>query len=167
MAINISVKEFHETDFVLRILDVISKTGANPANIQLELTESIFIENVEDVISKMNTLKSYGLKFALDDFGTGYSSLAYLKRLPLDILKIDRSFVRDILTDANSRAIVQTIISLGMTMNMAIIAEGVEFDEQRVLLASLGCHFYQGYLYGRPLPVEELEQLVLNHPHRV
>ena len=118
-------------------------------------------DNIEEVIAKMTVLKNHGLRFSLDDFGTGYSSLAYLKRLPLDQLKIDRSFVQDILVDASSGAIAQTIISLSRAMGLPVIAEGVETEQQRDFLVGLGCHSFQGYLFSRPLPLEEFERLWL------
>jgi len=138
----------------------VNKFGANPANLELELTENTLVSNFEDVIAKMMELKSLGVRFSLDDFGTGYSSLSYLKRLPLDQLKIDQSFVRDLLVDVNSGAIVQTIISLGHAMGLSVIAEGVEKEEQRDFLAVMGCHAFQGYLISPPLPVENFERLV-------
>jgi EAL domain-containing protein (putative c-di-GMP-specific phosphodiesterase class I) len=119
----------------------------------------MLVDNIEEVIDKMTVLKSHGLRFSLDDFGTGYSSLSYLKRLPLDQLKIDRAFVRDILLDAASGAIAQTLISLGRAMGLSVIAEGVESEEQREFLAGLGCHTYQGFLFGRPVPLQEFEHL--------
>ena len=115
------------------------------------------MNNVEKVIGKMNTLKAKGVGFSLDDFGTGYSSLSYLKRLPLDQLKIDQSFVRDILTDPNDAAIAKMIILLAESLGLAVIAEGVETEAQRDLLAHLGCHAYQGYLFSRPLPLDDFE----------
>lgn len=143
------------------MLEVLHKTGANAQQLKLELTESLLVEKVDEVIAKMSALKAHGVGFSLDDFGTGYSSLAYLRRLPLDQLKIDRSFVRDLLDDPNSAAIAQTIIDLSQTMGLSVIAEGVETEIQRVLLASLGCHAYQGYLFGRPLPIEQLQELLI------
>jgi len=133
-----------QPEFVQQVLSALSRTGANPKNLRLELTESMLVEDIEEVIAKMTELRSHGLRFSLDDFGTGYSSLAYLKRLSLDRLKIDRSFVRDILADSTSRAIAQTIISLGKAMGLSVIAEGVETEEQRSLLTALGCHSFQG-----------------------
>jgi EAL domain-containing protein (putative c-di-GMP-specific phosphodiesterase class I) len=121
----------------------------------------MLVENIEEVIAKMTELKAYGLSFSLDDFGTGYSSLAYLKRLPLGLLKIDRAFVRDMLVDATSGAIAQTIISLGRAMGLSVIAEGVESEEQRGFLAGMGCHTFQGFLYSPPLPIEQFEALLL------
>jgi len=141
-------------------MEVIERTGANPRNLRLELTESILVDNIEDIIAKMAALKSRGLRFSLDDFGTGYSSLAYLKRLPLDQLKIDRSFISDILGDASSAAIAQSIISLSRAIGLPVIAEGVETEEQRVILAGLGCHSFQGFLCSRPVPLDEFELLL-------
>ncbi len=158
IAVNISARQFHQPDFVEQVLSALDRSGANPNNLRLELTESLLVENVEEVIAKMTELKARGLRFSLDDFGTGYSSLAYLKRLPLDQLKIDRSFIRDILTDESSAAIAQTIISLSRAMGLPVIAEGVETEEQREFLTRIGCHAFQGFLYSRPLPLEEFQK---------
>jgi diguanylate cyclase (GGDEF)-like protein/PAS domain S-box-containing protein len=158
LAVNVSARQFRQPDFVDQVLTVLDRTGANPQNLKLELTESMLVDNVEDVITKMTALKSRGLSFSLDDFGTGYSSLSYLKRLPLDQLKIDQSFVRDVLEDPNDVAIAQTIVALGQAMRLSVIAEGVETEEQRDFLASVGCRAYQGYLFGRPLPLEGFER---------
>jgi diguanylate cyclase (GGDEF)-like protein/PAS domain S-box-containing protein len=158
VAINISARQFRQPDFVDHVLAALHRTGADPHNLKLELTESMLVDNIEEVIAKMTQLRTYGLRFALDDFGTGYSSLAYLKRLPLDELKIDRAFVRDILVDATSGAIAQTINSLGHAMGLSVIAEGVETEQQRAFLAHLGCQSYQGFLFSRPLPLEEFER---------
>jgi EAL domain-containing protein (putative c-di-GMP-specific phosphodiesterase class I) len=117
----------------------------------------MLVDNLDEVIAKMSELKKHGLSFSLDDFGTGYSSLAYLKRLPLDQLKIDRVFVRDMLVDASSGAIAQTILSLGRAMGLSVVAEGVETEEQRRFLVDLGCHCFQGYLFSHPLPLAEFE----------
>ncbi len=158
VAINISARQFRQPDFVEQVLSALQRTGANPANLRLELTESMLVENFEEVIAKMTELKSHGLRFSLDDFGTGYSSLAYLKRLPLDQLKIDRSFIRDLLTDESSAAIAQTIISLSRAMGLPVIAEGVETEQQRDFLTRLGCHAFQGFLYSRPIPLDEFQR---------
>jgi diguanylate cyclase (GGDEF)-like protein/PAS domain S-box-containing protein len=155
IAVNISALQFRQPEFVQQVLSALSRTGANPKNLRLELTESMLVEDIEEVIAKMTELRSHGLRFSLDDFGTGYSSLAYLKRLSLDRLKIDRSFVRDILADSTSRAIAQTIISLGKAMGLSVIAEGVETEEQRSLLTALGCHSFQGFLFSHPLPLDQ------------
>jgi EAL domain-containing protein (putative c-di-GMP-specific phosphodiesterase class I) len=158
IAVNISARQFRQPEFVEQVLAALDRAGANPGNLRLELTESMLVENVEEVIEKMRELKSHGLRFSLDDFGTGYSSLAYLKRLPLDQLKIDRSFIRDILVDESSAAIAQTIISLSRAMGLPVIAEGVETEEQREFLARIGCHAFQGYLFSRPAPLDEFER---------
>jgi diguanylate cyclase (GGDEF)-like protein/PAS domain S-box-containing protein len=164
LAVNISARQFRQPSFVDKVLAALDRTGANPENIKLELTESMLIENIEDVIAKMTELKSHGLKFSLDDFGTGYSSLAYLKRLPLDQLKIDRSFVRDILADLGSRAIAQSVISLGRALGLSVIAECVETEEQRTLLSRLGCHAFQGFLFSPALPLDVFEKQWLCTP---
>jgi diguanylate cyclase (GGDEF)-like protein/PAS domain S-box-containing protein len=161
VAVNISALQFRQPSFVEQVLATLSRTGANPNNLKLELTESMLVENLDDIIAKMNELRSHGLRFSLDDFGTGYSSLSYLKRLPLDRLKIDRSFVRDMLVDPTSGAIAQTILSLGRAMGISVIAEGVETEEQRGYLAGLGCHSFQGFLFSRPLPLEQFEAYML------
>jgi len=157
IAVNISALQFRQPKFVEQVLATLSRTGANPDNLRLELTESMLVDNLDDIIAKMNELKSHGLRFSLDDFGTGYSSLSYLKRLPLDRLKIDRSFVRDMLVDATSGAIAQTILSLGRAMGISVIAEGVETEEQRGYLAGLGCHSFQGFLFSPALPLKQFE----------
>ena len=120
----------------------------------------MLLESIEETIATMNLLKEIGVKFSLDDFGTGYSSLQYLKRLPLDQLKIDQSFVRDIATDSSDRAIVRTIIAMAQSLNLNIIAEGVETEEQREFLMSKGCTNYQGYMFGKPIPIEQFEALL-------
>jgi len=160
VAVNISALQFRQPEFEQQVLNVLRRSGANPGNLKLELTESMLVDNIEAVIHKMTCLRSQGISFSLDDFGTGYSSLTYLKRLPLNQLKIDRSFVKDILTDASSGAIAETIISLGKAMSLPVIAEGVETEEQRVYLARLGCHAFQGYLTSRPVPLVEFESLL-------
>jgi EAL domain-containing protein (putative c-di-GMP-specific phosphodiesterase class I) len=125
--------------------------------LKLELTESVLVDNVQDIIEKMSALKACGVVFSLDDFGIGYSSLSYLKLLPLDQLKIDQSFVRDILIDPNDAAIARTIVALAQSLGLGVIAEGVETQAQRDFLAGVGCHAYQGYYFCRPLPVEGFE----------
>ncbi len=159
LAVNVSAKQFNQPDFVQQVLTVLDKTGVSPDRLKLELTESMLVNNVEDIIVKMNALRNKGVRFSLDDFGTGFSSLSYLKRLPLDQLKIDQSFVRDALTDPNDAAIIRTIIALGQSLGIEVIAEGVETEEQRNFLANHGCKYYQGYLFSKPLPLKEFEQL--------
>jgi EAL domain-containing protein (putative c-di-GMP-specific phosphodiesterase class I) len=157
MAVNVSARQFHHKDFVDQVLAVLESTGANPKRLKLELTESVLVSNLEDVIAKMSALKGQGVGFSLDDFGTGYSSLSYLKRLPLDQLKIDINFVRDILIDPSAAAIAKTVIDLAENLGLAVIAEGVEVEGQRDLLAQQGCHAFQGYLFSLPLPLAEFE----------
>jgi len=163
MAVNVSVRQFHHTDFVDQVLEVLQQTGANPKRLKLELTESLLITKVEDVIVKMGTLKAHGVGFSLDDFGTGYSSLSYLKRLPLDQLKIDQGFVRNVLTDANDAAIARMVVALAESLGLEVIAEGVEQAEQRDLLAQQGCHAYQGYYFSRPLDIAALQTWLQAH----
>lgn len=161
LAVNVSARQFRHPDFVAQVLEILAQTGADPHKLKLELTESVVVANVEDVIVKMKGLKAAGICFSLDDFGTGYSSLSYLKRMPLDQLKIDRTFVRDVLTDPNDAAIASTIISLSHSLGLSVIAEGVENTEQRAFLFSKGCHAYQGYLFSKPLPLAEFEAYML------
>ncbi len=157
LAVNVSAKQFRNPDFVEHVRRALAETGVKPAQLKLELTESIVLENVEDTIAKMRELKLSGVSFSMDDFGTGYSSLQYLKRLPLNQIKIDQSFVRDIVSDSNDAAIVQTIIAMSDVLGLNVIAEGVETEEQREFLDLRGCHVFQGYLFGRPVPLEEFE----------
>jgi len=160
VAVNISARQLLSPDFVQKVLTTLERTGANPKSLKLELTESMFVDDLEDVVAKMTELKAHGLRFALDDFGMGYSSLAYLRRLPLDQLKIDQEFVREIQVDASSAAIAQSIISLSKAMGLSVIAEGVETEGQREFLARLGCHSFQGFLVSGPVPLEEFELLL-------
>jgi diguanylate cyclase (GGDEF)-like protein/PAS domain S-box-containing protein len=157
LSVNISARQFHHPDFVDRVLASVDRTCIDPGKLKLEITESLLLDDIEDIINKMGLLKARGIGFSLDDFGTGYSSLAYLKRLPLDQLKIDQSFVRDVLTDPNDEAIARTIIALANSLGLSVIAEGVETITQRDFLAAEGCHAYQGFLFGRPGPVDQLE----------
>ena len=157
MAVNVSVRQFRKADFVEQVKNALQRTQANPKLLKLELTESMVLDEVESTILKMEELRQLGIRFSIDDFGTGYSSLQYLKRLPLDQLKIDQSFTRDITFDKNDAAIVQTVIAMGQALELEVIAEGVETWEQQQVLQHYGCNFYQGYLYGRPFPIEDLE----------
>ena len=160
VAVNISIRQLMEDNFVRDTLAIIADTGADPRCLKLEITESMVIERVEETIAKMEALRRHGIRFLLDDFGTGYSSLAYLKRLPLEQLKIDRSFVRDILVDPNDASIARSVVALAQALGLSIIAEGVETLAQRDKLLELGCHRFQGYLYGRPMPAGEFEDMV-------
>ena len=157
MAVNVSANQLHQADFVDQVLAVLARTGANPRKLKLELTESLLVTNVESSIAKMAALKAHGVGFSIDDFGTGYSSLAYLKRLPLDQLKIDQSFVKDILIESNDAAIAKMVLALAESLGLKVIAEGVEIEAQKDVLARLGCHAYQGFLFSQPLPVDEFE----------
>jgi EAL domain-containing protein (putative c-di-GMP-specific phosphodiesterase class I) len=152
IAVNVSARQFRHPEFVQQVLDALSNHCVSANLLKLELTESLLLENVEETISKMTELKKHGVCFSLDDFGTGYSSLYYLKRLPLDQLKIDRSFVNDVLTDVNDNVIVKTIIALGKSLGLEVIAEGVETSEQRDFLLSHDCNAHQGYFFSKPLP---------------
>ncbi len=158
VSVNVSARQIRQDGFVDEVRTILARTGANPARLKLELTESSLVTEIESVIVRMEALKAGGVGFALDDFGTGYSSLAYLKRLPLDQLKIDQSFVRDILVDPNDAAIARMIIVLAESLGLTVIAEGVETAAQRDFLVSHGCRAYQGYLFSRPLGDDELEQ---------
>ena len=157
IAVNVSARQFRQERFVADVCEILDRTGADPARLELELTESSLVTDVESVIRKMDALKARGVCFSLDDFGTGYSSLAYLKRLPLDQLKIDQGFVRDILDDPNDAAIARTVIVLAESLGLRVIAEGVETEAQSAFLGAQGCHAYQGYLFSRPLNVADLE----------
>lgn len=159
LSVNVSVVQFREADFAGTLLALIDETGVDPKRLKLELTESLLAEDVEDVISKMTRLRARGIGFSLDDFGTGYSSLAYLQRLPLEQLKIDRCFVHDVDHNANSATIARIIITLAEKLGLGVIAEGVETETQRQFLEENGCLSYQGYLFGRPVQVESFEQL--------
>lgn len=158
LAVNVSARQFEQPDFIDQVFEILDLTGADPTRLKLELTESMLLDNTDNVIVKMTSLKARGIRFSLDDFGTGFSSLSYLKRLPIDQLKIDQSFVRDIETDPNDAAIVRTIIALGQSLGLNVIAEGVETEGQRNFLAVHGCKQYQGYLFGRPVPIADFEK---------
>ena len=160
LAINVSARQFLQDDFVAQVLALVQQTGANPAQIKLELTESLLLDNVDSVIATMRALKAHGLGFSLDDFGTGYSSLSYLKRLPLDQIKIDQGFVRDVLLDASDAAIARSIIALAGSLGLSVIAEGVETTAHHQFLLAHGCQAFQGYLFGRPLTLEDFESRV-------
>nr|WP_229508110.1 EAL domain-containing protein [Massilia sp. Dwa41.01b] len=158
-AVNVSVRQFLQPDFVAETLAILHESGADPARLKLELTETLMIEGVEETIGKMRALREHGIRFSLDDFGTGYSSLSYLKRLPLDQLKIDQSFVRDVLDDPNDASIARSVVALGKSLGLGIIAEGVETEAQRSFLAGIGCDNWQGYLFSRPVDARTLEEL--------
>lgn len=158
LSINVSAKQFYQASFASEVFAMTQKHAINPMLLNLELTEGMLIENIEQIITTMHALQTIGVRFELDDFGTGYSSLQYLKKLPLYQLKIDQSFVKDLATDSNDQAIVRTIIAMANSMNLDVIAEGVETEAQLASLKEYGCTKYQGYLFGKPLPNKEFEQ---------
>ena len=160
LAVNVSAVQFAQSDFVEQVMSVVQRAGAKPQRLKLELTEGLLVGNMDDIIGKMKSLKASGISFSLDDFGTGYSSRAYLSRLPLDQLKIDKSFVNHVATNPDDAAIAKTIIALARSLRMGVIAKGVETDAQREFLASAGCHACQGYFFSRPLPLEDFEAFV-------
>jgi len=160
LSINVSAKQFQQAEFVEQVKSAVHRNRINPSLLRLELTESMLIDNIENIIMVMRELKAVGVNFELDDFGTGYSSLQYLKKLPLHQLKIDQSFVRDIVTDSHDRSIVRTIIAMAQSLSLDVIAEGVETEEQKQLLINKGCRYFQGYLFGKPVPIEQFEALL-------
>ncbi len=164
IAVNISARQLHDDGFVDDLCRILDDTGADGNFLELELTETLLVKNVEEAIVKMGRLRERGVRFSLDDFGTGYSSMNYLKRLPLEKLKIDKSFVRDLLTDPNDAAIVRTIVALGQTLGLAVIAEGVETPAQRDMLLTSGCSLFQGYLFSYPVPAAEFESRLEQTP---
>ena len=161
MAVNVSARQFRQPDFVAQVKGVLEASGVNPARLKLELTESMVLDNIDDTICKMLAIKQLGVSISMDDFGSGYSSLSYLAQLPLDQLKIDLAFVRNVPGVSNNETIARTIITMGLGLAMDVIAEGVETEAQRDFLEAHGCHVYQGFLFSQPLPVEELQQLLL------
>jgi EAL domain-containing protein (putative c-di-GMP-specific phosphodiesterase class I) len=156
MAVNVSARQFRQQAFVVQVLQVLERTGADPRLLKLELTESMLLTDMDEVIARMTTLKAHGVGFALDDFGTGYSSLSYLKLLPIDQLKIDRSFVHDMLLTRHASSIVNAIVMLARSMDLEVVAEGVENRDQWSALEAIGCTAFQGYLFGRAEPAASL-----------
>jgi EAL domain-containing protein (putative c-di-GMP-specific phosphodiesterase class I) len=154
LAVNISQLQFRQEDFVNQVLSLIDHYGIDATRLELEITESMLVQDLPDIIEKMRAIRARGVTFSLDDFGTGYSSLNHLKKLPLNQLKIDQSFVRDVLIDANDASIARTIVALGHNLGLTVIAEGVESDAQHAFLRSCGCEFFQGYLFSQALPAE-------------
>jgi EAL domain-containing protein (putative c-di-GMP-specific phosphodiesterase class I) len=157
VAVNVSARQVSQAGFVAMVQARINSSGCNPALLKLELTESLLQHDFDSTVAKMDALRALGVQFSIDDFGTGYSSLAYLRRLPVNVLKIDRSFVRDIERDEGDRAICKTVLALGQTLNMNIVAEGVETQAQFDFLMANGCDRFQGYLFGRPVPLAQLQ----------
>ena len=159
LAINVGCSQFDDEGFVVQIATALHKTGANPQRLKLELTESMLMNDSIETRAKMHAIKALGVGFSLDDFGTGYSSLLHLQRLPLDQLKIDKSFVQDLLTKPGDATVARSVVALGHSLGLTVIAEGVETAEQRNMLAELGCDAFQGYFFGRPAPAAELGRL--------
>lgn len=160
LSINVSARQLHQSELVAQVDECLTRSGVNPARLKLELTESAFLANADQVDAHMQQLRALGVGFSLDDFGTGYSSLSYLKRLPFDQLKIDKTFVRDITTDPNDAAIVSAILAVSRSLDLEIVAEGVETEAQRDFLLQNGCRTFQGYLFGRPTPIEDLDRVL-------
>lgn len=160
IAVNVSAQQFARHDFVETVATTLRFHHVEPSRLKLELTESMVLQDVADVVQKMHALKALGVKLAMDDFGTGYSSLSYLKQLPLDQIKIDQSFVRDVINDPNDAVLVQTIIDMGKNFRLNVIAEGVETEAQLDFLRQHGCMAYQGYLFSKPVPIEQFEKLL-------
>ena len=163
MAVNVSAGQFQQSNFVQQVREVLQETGAPAHQLKLELTESAMVEDMEAVVARMQALRQLGVRFSIDDFGTGFSSLAYLKRLPLDQLKIDQGFVRDCLEDHNDASIAQTVIALGHSLGLDVIAEGVETAAHQAALQGWGCRFFQGYGISKPLPAQALEAFLTTH----
>ncbi|WP_225923678.1 EAL domain-containing protein [Pseudomonas azerbaijanorientalis] len=160
LSVNLSARLLYQTNFVERVLQILGQSGADPHRLKLELTETLLLDDLPGAVIRICELKAYGIRFSIDDFGTGYSSLAYLQQLSLDQLKIDQSFVRELPGDSNSLAIVRAICALASSLQLEVIAEGVESHEQYVALQELGCRSFQGYLFGRPMPLIEFERLL-------
>lgn len=163
LAVNVSARQFHLPDFVEQVRQVILLSAINPERLKLELTEGLLLDDINDSILKMNALREIGVSFSMDDFGTGYSSLAYLTQLPIDQLKIDQSFVRNIGIKPTDAVIAQTIIGMGNSLGISVIAEGVETESQRAFLEKHGCTLYQGYLFSKPVQIEQFEALLREH----
>lgn len=166
MAVNLSVRQFRDRDFVQMLKDIIDEVGVNPKNLELEITESLALEDLELTVATIRKLQEIGVKFSLDDFGTGYSSMHYLKELPINILKIDKSFLDTIMEDESDQKIVQTIITMAQILNLEVVAEGVESEEQAEYLKSANCDKAQGYLYSKPVPSQEAYELIKKY-HKI
>jgi diguanylate cyclase (GGDEF)-like protein len=160
LAVNISRRQFYEADFVAQVRQLLTDTQINPARLKLELTESLVLKDLDDARDKMHELRQLGVGFSMDDFGTGYSSLSNLKHLPFDQLKIDQSFINDLGVNTDDAIIVKTIIVMAKSMNMEVIAEGVETEAQRQFLSKHDCQLYQGYLFSKPVPIEQFALLL-------
>jgi diguanylate cyclase (GGDEF)-like protein len=163
IAVNLSARQFAHPDLVSEIRTILQETGLDPQYLDLELTESTIMHDTETMIAHIHSLKALGVRFSIDDFGTGYSSLSYLKRLPIDTLKIDRSFVHDIPSDHDGAAIATTIIAMTQSLQLRVIAEGVENEHQATFLQQQGCNEIQGYLYSQPVSAEEITRMLQHY----
>jgi EAL domain-containing protein (putative c-di-GMP-specific phosphodiesterase class I) len=161
--VNVSNSLFHGSTLLGTVKETLAKTGLPPASLELELTESITMRNVETSIAMLHSLKAIGIHLSMDDFGTGYSSLSYLQRFPIDIVKIDQSFIRDLLTPHCPMPIVRAIIAMAHSLKLTVLAEGVEQEAQRTILFDEGCDYAQGYLFGRPMPADKFASLLSSH----
>lgn len=161
LSLNISAIQYRRPEFVSSIIEILKKYEVDPEEIELEITESVLIDNFKEVVEKLHILRDFGIRISLDDFGTGYSSLSYLKGLPIDTLKIDKSFIDTIITDENTRVITESIVFMVKKLGFETVAEGVESKEQYEYLREIGCNCIQGYLLGKPMPGEEIENLLL------
>jgi EAL domain-containing protein (putative c-di-GMP-specific phosphodiesterase class I) len=164
MSVNLSVRHFNNPNLLADIDQVIQETGVNPAYLKLEITESAIMHNPEAAITLMEELRSRQIQFGIDDFGTGYSSLGYLHRFPLNILKIDRSFVIGIQRENRDYQVVKTIITLSNQLDIAVVAEGIETTNQLQWLQQLDCEFGQGYLFSKPIPADQVTTQLLKIP---
>jgi EAL domain-containing protein (putative c-di-GMP-specific phosphodiesterase class I) len=160
LSVNVSPKQFQQPHFVSLVVDILEASGADPTRLKLEITESLLLDDLDRVTETIAQLKARGIRLSLDDFGTGFSSLGYLRSLPVDELKIDQSFVRDLPTGSSNAAIVRTITTLGQSLGLDVIAEGVETDAARRFLGSHGCNRYQGFHFAKPMPIDELERFI-------
>ncbi len=162
LSMNVSPREFRQKDFVNQIEQALKKYALPGKQIEIEVTENLLLDDISDTIEKMERLRKLGISFSIDDFGTGYSSMAYLKKLPVDTLKIDRSFIQDVLSDNNDATIVKTILSMSHMLGLKVIAEGVENKDTWNFLEQHGCQYFQGYLIGKPMPFEEFMNKLKN-----
>ena len=166
LSVNVSAKQFHDSGFVESVYEMLEKTGMQPEALNLEITESVVLEGLDDTIQKITELKSIGISFSIDDFGTGYSSLGYLTRLPVNELKIDRTFIKGIPADVNNMAIVEAVLAMASHLGFNITAEGVETRQQLQFLKQQSCHFYQGYLASKPLPADVMAEYASQFLHK-
>ena len=161
VSVNLSARQFQQPTLIDEVAGVLEDTGLPPGKLELEITESNAMQNADNTIHTLRELKALGVRIAMDDFGTGYSSLNYLKRFPIDTLKLDRSFIREVTTDATDAAIVNAVISMSHSLNLQVVAEGVETEDQLSALRKLKCDRIQGYLFSPPLPTDKLEAFLL------